>query len=150
MRTVRIQGARAGQILPRMLQEIGQCHAAGGRVLLLESVNGGDYEVRLNVPAEATDAEESMEHLFDAHSLRLHYDYYSGMCWDGQRLAVAQWFFKSASGYYDAYPQPVLWIYDETGLLYCGYYESSLGRVPPAELYSDCVRAAGDLELSWQ
>ena len=35
MQPVRIQGARAGQILPQMLPEIGQCHAAGARVLLL-------------------------------------------------------------------------------------------------------------------
>ena len=35
MQAVRIQGARAGQILPRMLPEIGQCHEAGHRVLLL-------------------------------------------------------------------------------------------------------------------
>lgn len=122
----------------------------GGRVLLLESVNGGDYEVRLNVPAGITDAEESMESLFDAHNLRLNYDYYSGMSWNGERLAVARWFFKSDSGYYDANPNPVLWVYDEKGLLYCGYYESSLVLAPGAELYSDCIRASGDLELSWK
>lgn len=35
MPVVRILGARAGQIMPRMLPEIGSCHEAGGRVLLL-------------------------------------------------------------------------------------------------------------------
>ena len=35
MQAVRIQGARAGQILPQMLPEIGRCHAEGVRVLLL-------------------------------------------------------------------------------------------------------------------
>ena len=35
MQTVRILGARAGQILPQMLPEIGRCYASGVRVLLL-------------------------------------------------------------------------------------------------------------------
>ena len=35
MQPVRIQGGRAGQIMPRMLPEIGACHTTGNRVLLL-------------------------------------------------------------------------------------------------------------------
>ena len=35
MQPVRIQGGRAGQILPQMLPEIGQCYEAGQRILLL-------------------------------------------------------------------------------------------------------------------
>lgn len=35
MRTVRILGGRGGQVLPYILPEIGACHEAGGRVILL-------------------------------------------------------------------------------------------------------------------
>ena len=60
MQTVRIQGGRAGQIMPRMLPEIGQCHESGSRVLLLvpeqytlqaefELVNGLDLPGLLDI-----------------------------------------------------------------------------------------------------
>ena len=120
---------------------------AGGRVLLLESVNGGDYELRLNVPADFAGAEESVESMLWARGINLS----SGECalsWDGGRLAVACWCFMNSHGYYDEGPASVLRIYDETGLLYCGLYESSL-CLAPAEEYRNAVRYSGGLGLTW-
>lgn len=120
----------------------------GGRVLLLESVNGGDYELRLNVPADFAGAEESVESLLWARGINLSYSE-SSLGWDGERLAMARWCFMNSHGYYDERPACVLRVYDETGLLYCGLYESSL-CIAPAEEYRDAVRAFGSLELYWE
>ena len=73
----------------------------------------------------------------------------SCVLWDGERFAVSRWYRRDGQGDYGAVAGPLLWVYDETGLLYAGCFESSL-TVPPTELYNNVVRAAGDLVLEWK
>lgn len=120
----------------------------GGRVLLLENVDGGDYELRLNVPRDLGGAEEPVENMLWNMNIRQSYDNYnSAMLWDGERFVMARW--CGSSDYYGEARGFVLWVYDKTGLVYCGVYDSSLTR-PPTELYNNVVRSSGDLELKWE
>lgn len=122
----------------------------GGRVLLLESVGGGEYELVLDVPRDFPGTEKSVESMLWEKDIRQSYDNYNtALLWDGGRLAVARWCGKESSGFYGAAVGFVLWVYDRTGLLYSGVYESSLSR-SPTEMYHNIVRSAGDLELAWK
>lgn len=122
----------------------------GGRVLLLESVNGGEYGLVLDVPRDFPGAEESVESMLWEKDIRQSYDNYnSALLWDGGRFAIARWCGKDGSGFYGATAGFVLWVYDRTGLLYCGMYESSLSRAP-TEMYDNVIRSAADLELAWK
>lgn len=123
---------------------------AGGRVLLLESVNGGGYELALDVPKDFAGSEESVESILWDRGIRQSYsDNNSSLLWDGERLAVARWCGSENYGFYGEANGFVLWVYDRTGLLYCGVYDSSLS-CPPTERYSNAVRASGDLGLQWK
>lgn len=122
----------------------------GGRMLLLESVNGGEYELVLDVARDFPGAEESVWTMLRQEGFRESYDNYSTtLLWDGERFAMARWCGKESSGFYGEAAGFVLWVYDETGLLYSGVYESSLSR-SPTELYNNVIRSAGGLELAWK
>lgn len=122
----------------------------GGRVLLLESVDGGEYELVLNVPKDFPGAEESVESMLWEKEIRQSYgNYNSALLWDGERFAMARWCGKDGSGFYGEAAGFVLWVYGRTGLLYCGVYETSLSR-SPTEMYNNVIRSADDLELAWK
>lgn len=120
----------------------------GGRVLLLESVDGGEYEPVLNVPKDMPGEAGSVENMLWDRNIRQSYDNNSTtLLWDGERLAMARW--CGRAGYHGEASGFVMWVYDKTGLLYSGLYDSSLS-CPPTEMYNSVIRSAGDLELAWK
>lgn len=122
-----------------------------GRLLLLEAEDGGGYEMRLNVRAYPEEVEAGPYwEVPQSWNIGMGYDNsVSAMLWDGERFAVSRWYRRDGQGDYGAVAGPLLWVYDETGLLYAGCFESSL-TVPSTELYNNVVRAAGDLVLEWK
>lgn len=123
----------------------------GGRLLLLEADAGGEYEMCLNVRAYPEGVDTGMTWgIPQDWNISLGYDNLcTAMLWNGERLAVARWYMNDVKGDYGAVSGPLLWVYDGTGLLYAGCFESSL-TLPPTELYNNVIRASGDLELEWK
>lgn len=125
-----------------------------GQVLLLRSGDGGDYGLVLDVPAGPVEGEGSAGS-YEGFS-GWHYgvdfsyeNYNTSLLWDGERLAVARWTrYWTDPDNCTGESGPILWVYDGTGLLYCGCFESSL-CLPWTEEYKNEIHHAGDFELTW-
>lgn len=96
----------------------------GDNVVLAELTDSGEYAVRISTPAALVDEDVGVD-------IRMDYQGYD-MAWDGERLAVVKSFRKNyADFYYFSAGSFLLWVYDETGLVYCGRYDSSLNACQP-------------------
>lgn len=118
----------------------------GGHLLLLESASGGEYEMRLDVPAfPESEGAGAFDEAPQDWNVRLSYSGGSSMSWDGERLVTARWCQDDSNN--RAETGPLVLVYDAGGLRYAGRFDSSLCRAP-ADYYDGTVHAFGTLKLT--
>lgn len=113
---------------------------SNGRLVLIELTEDGDYEKKFIV--NMYPGEETLYYLYKAEA--------DAMDWDGEKLAVAG--FKTPGSLDNRYVcDYYIAVYDETGLLYYGEYDSSLSTDYDRNNYSDSCRAMDNepMTIEW-